>query len=236
MEPSVKPRILVVERDPALLRQLDAALKALGAMPHCMASGREAAILVNKTKFDGAFLDWEMADVGGEDLTKMIRRSKSNRTIPIAMITPTNDTKAIAAGFKAGVTFFLSKPFGPAELARLLNASRGAMLEERRRYMRVPVRMAVECHWGNKHGTGQSVDISCSGLLLTMPSPPEQGAKLAVRFTLPRTKWAFELDAEVARVTPGNQVALHFLKIDTEQRNEILKFTSQVGGLGKTAE
>ncbi len=233
---SPKPRILVVEHDPALLRQLDEALKAMGAVPHCMASGREAAILVNKTKFDGAFLDWEMGEVGGEDLTKMIRRSKSNKTIPVAMITAAKNTKAIAAGFKAGVTFFLSKPFGQAELARLLNASRGAMLAERRRYTRVPVRMAVECHWGNKHSTGQSVDISCSGLLLTIQSPPEQGAKLAVRFTLPRSNRAFELDTEVARVTPGNQVAVQFLKISTEQRDEILKFTSQASGLGKTGE
>lgn len=222
-----KTRILVVEPDAALLRQLEAAIKLVGAEPTCLSSGRDAAIIANKKKFEGAFIDWDTPEFGGEQLTKMIRRSKSNSTIPIAMLTSNADTKAIAAGFKAGATFFLAKPFGAQEITRLLNVSRGAMLEERRRYLRVPVKMGVLCKWGGKTLTGHSVDISASGLLMTLAPPPEMGAKLALEFELPRSRKAIEVDAEVTRVDAGHHIAVRFLKLTPEQREEIMKYTSR---------
>lgn len=223
---SEKPRILVVEPDRTLLRQIEVTIKLMGGEPLCLSSARDAAIIANKRKFDGAFLDWDSTELGGEQLTKMIRRSKSNSTIPIAMLTSNQDTKAIAAGFKAGATFFLAKPFGAQELQRLLNVSRGAMLEERRRYQRAQVKMAVACQWGGKTLTAQAMDISASGLLMTLAPPPEVGAHLALEFTLPHSRRLLEVDAEVTRVTAGHHVGVRFLKLTPEQRAEIMKFTS----------
>jgi CheY-like chemotaxis protein len=222
-----RPRILVLDKDPETLKLLETTIKAMGGEPFCHASGRAALTVANKQKFDGAFIDWDSTELGGEQVIKMIRRSKSNSTIPIAILTTTQNTKAVAAGFKAGATFFLAKPVGTLELSRLLNASRGAMLEERRRYMRVPVKMAVVCKWGGKTATGQAVDISASGLLVALTPPPETGAKLALEFTLPKGRKAIELDAEVMRVTSGNQVGLRYLKLAPEQRDEILSYVSK---------
>ena len=222
-----RPKILVVEKDPESLKLLETTIKMMGGDPYCHASGRAALVVANKQKFDGAFIDWDSAELGGEQVIKMIRRSKSNSTIPIAILTTTQNAKAIAAGFKAGATFFLSKPVGTLELTRLLNASRGAMLEERRRYVRVPVKMGVVCKWGGKTVTGQAVDVSASGLMVTLSPPPEVGAKLAVEFTLPRARKALELDMEVMRITQGNQVGGHFLKLSVDQRDEILSYVSK---------
>jgi len=232
-----KPKILVVEGDAALLKQLEATIKLMGGEPLCLTSVREAAIIANKQKFDGAFVDWDTKELGGgEQLVKMLRRSKSNSTIPIAMLTANPSTKAIGVGFKLGVTFYLTKPFGAAELSRLLNVSRGAMLEERRRYARVPIKMAVVCKWGGKTHSGHSLDISASGLLLTILPPPEAGAKIGVEFDLPRSKRLCEVDARVARVDPNHQVALRFLNLTPEQRADIMHYTSRAAALAEGSE
>jgi len=225
-----KPRILVVEDDAAALRQLEAALKAMGAQPRCLASSREAAALLNKEKFDGAFLDWDTAELKGEELTQMIRRSKSNAKMPIAMITEHSDTRSIAQGFKVGVTFFLSKPIGPKELTRLLNASRGAMLEERRRYARVPVSVPVICVWGDKRITAKTVDVSAGGLLATMGNPPPVGTEVSVDFKLP-VAGEFSFQGEVVR-SSGTQLGLKFARVSAEQRSLLKIFADR--HLGRT--
>lgn len=217
-----KPKILVVEDDAEALRQLEAALKAMGASPKCLESSKRAAELLNKEKFDGAFLDWDTPELNGEQLTKLIRNSKSNAKIPIAMITEHTDTRAIARGFQNGVTFFLSKPVGQTELGRLLNASRGAMLEERRRYARVPLSVPVHCLWGEKRITAKTVDVSAGGLLLALANPPAAGTELSVNFTLAGLP-PFAVQAEVTRASAA-QCGLKFLRVTAAQRDSLKKF------------
>lgn len=56
--PTFKPKILVVEDDPAMLRLLCEVLSRSGAEPRCLTSSREAAELTNREKFHAVFLDW----------------------------------------------------------------------------------------------------------------------------------------------------------------------------------
>ncbi|MGH9776909.1 MAG: response regulator [Candidatus Acidiferrales bacterium] len=212
MSPRFKPKILVVEKDAATLRLFEATLKAMGALPRCVASGRQASEVINREKFDGVFLDWDGGEVGGPELTQCIRRSKSNKGIPVAMLTERRDTRAIADGFKAGATFYLQKPIGEKELARLLNASRGAMLEDRRRYQRAAVAMPVLCIWEQKQIKGQSVNLSSSGLLATLSPRPEVGAGVEIEFTLPKSSVTLTLDAKVTRHGPVGQAGIEFTR------------------------
>ena len=221
-----KPKILVVEDDPAILRQLETTLKTMGAEPVCFTSSRKAAQLIGKQKFDGAFLDWDTPELKGGELTQMIRRSKSNAKMPIAMITEHTDTRAISQGFKLGVTFFLSKPVGPKELGRLLNASRGAMLEERRRYQRAMVKVPVECAWEEKRIKGQSEDLSASGVMVALPQAPEVGKEVTVEFTLPGAG-TFSFKATVVRTAPGPKVGVHFGKVPREERDALKNFVER---------
>lgn len=216
-----KPKILVVENDAATLRQLETSLKTMGAEPRCLASAVKAAEAINKEKFDGAFLDWDTPELNGEGLTQRIRASRSNGKIPIAMITERSDARSITVGFKVGVNFFLSKPIGQTELSRLLNATRGSMLEERRRYLRVPFKNPVACASGEKKGSGQGVNLSITGLLVALAPGPAVGTEVTLEFSLPGGQ-KLALAAVVARLGPGGQVGLKFVKPNPEQR-ELLK-------------
>jgi CheY-like chemotaxis protein len=226
-----KPRILVVESDPLIRRQIESTLRVMGAEPRSLMTTEEAVTVVNQEKFDGAFIDWDSPQIKGEELTKLIRTSRSNKGMPIAMLTTRKDTRGIAAGFKAGITFFLSKPVGTGELARLLNASRGAMLQERRRYQRVPVRVPMECKWGGKQAIAQTINMSASGLLAMIPTPPEVGAEITCEFALPKSQRTLRLRAAVVRVAPGNHVGLKFLDVADDEQEQLRKYLNQAGGL-----
>lgn len=227
-----KPKILIVDKDPASMRVMEATLKVMGAAPKCFSSAKQAAEVILKEKFDGAFLDWDTRDLNGEELTKRIRESKSNASITIAMLTSKADTKSIAAGFKAGVNFFLAKPVGAQELGRLLNVTRGAMLEERRRYQRSLLKVEVTVSWADKEITAQGVNISTEGVLLTMNPRPEVGAGVSLDLVLPGGDNELTLKGSVTRHAAANQVGIKFVNIPGETKDVLKRYADkhQPGG------
>lgn len=225
-----KPKILVVEGDPPTRRQLEASLRVMGAEPVTVTDGKQATALVNKEKFDGVFLAWDLPGVNAEALCRQIRESKSNSTMPIAMLSQQNDARSIAAGFKAGATFCISKPVGPRELTRLLNATRGAMLAERRRYARVALPTPVVCKWGGKTVNGQGVNLSATGVLVTLSPAPEEKARVELEFKLPKREATMKVAGDVVRVI-GNQVAIQFHQIPDDQQDHLRKYVEQGAGI-----
>ncbi len=112
---------------------------------------------------------------------------------------------------------------GGKELGRLLNASRGAMLEERRRYQRAPIALPVACAWDQRKLSGESVNLSASGILVALPHLPDPGTTVTVKFRLPRLDATLSLEAVAVRTAPGSQAGLKFVGLSREQR-DTLKF------------
>lgn len=218
-----KPKILVLEGDQPTLNLVVTTLDRMGAHPFGYASGQEGATLLNLEKLDGAFVDWDNLNIAGAEIVSRIRHSPSNSQIPVAMFTATTDTRVIAEAFKNGVTLFLSKPFGARELERLLNTSRGTMLQERRRYQRVVLTVPVVCEWGKKRGlkriSGRSVNVSSSGILMRLFPQPEVGTSVAVELILPTSRQPLNLQGVVARIGAGRQVAVQFAPLSSSQRD-----------------
>ncbi len=225
---AVKPKILIVENDTSLRRMLESNLRAMGAEPCCVSTAQEATQCIEHDKFDGVFLDWSGSAARGEELTRRIRTSKSNAKIPIAMLASQSDTGAVKTGFALGVTFHLAKPFGQKELQRLLNATRGTMLEERRRYMRVPVNMPVICEWAEKDTykrvPGRSVNLSTTGLLVMLTPHPNLGIEAALEMLLPALKRNLTPKGLVKRIAADNQVAFQFVKFPGEEKELLETF------------
>ncbi len=199
--------------------------------PRCLGSSQEAASLVEREKFDGAFVDWDACDLSGVDLTRRIRRSKSNAKIPIAMLTDRTETCIVAEGFEAGVTYHLAKPFGAKELERLLNASSGIMLAERRRYNRWPTTFQVICEWGAKGArkriAGESIDVSTTGMLLTLFPEPELGTALSLELLMPKAPKGLVLEGVVMRRHAAGLVAIRFNRVPAEQKDFLESYLSR---------
>lgn len=222
---SFKPKILILETEAQTHKLVVGSLERAGAIPLGCRSAAEAVQLLDSEKFDGAFLDWDNLDMPGKELVRRIRRSAFNGQIPLAIFTEANDTHIIADAFKAGVTLFLSKPFGPRELERLLNASRGTMVGDRRRYQRVLLSVPVICHWRKKRGfkrvTGRTVNISSAGMLMRLHPQPDRGVAVQSEIILPSTKLPLKLAGTVVRTAPNRQVAVQFVRLSVAQRDRL---------------
>ncbi|MFQ5662907.1 MAG: response regulator [Terriglobia bacterium] len=222
-----KAKILVVEDDTAMLRLLGEVLTQMGAEPYLLASSVRAAELVNREKFDGVFLDWRMPELDGLELARRIRQSELNPTVPIVMLTGVTSLTGLRESFEAGINFFLQKPVSIDKLRRLLNASRGAMLQERRRYRRAPAALWVRCRWDKQEATGASTDLGPTGMSLILREPPREGTKVEVEFELPGERRRLRLAGVVTHVSPGSAlgksegqaVGLEFRQLKKEDRS-----------------
>ena len=225
-----RPKILVVESDPALRQLLESTLRIMGSEPSCVVAEQDVVSRIDAGKFDGAFLDWDGLSANPEALIQRIRRSKSNSRIPVVILSGRTTTREVAKGFAAGATFFLAKPFDTNDLGRLLNATRGSMLEERRRYERVPLNVPTLCEWGQRRGqrsaSGRSLNISSSGLLLKLSPLPERGTAVSVELLLPGQQRSLRLKGITERVGPGDQTAVRFVQIDKQQRELLETFVA----------
>jgi len=220
--------MLVVEEDPELQHLLVTTIQHMGAEACCFEAPETVKSLVETVKFDGAFVDWDCHNLDPEELTVQIRKSKFNAGIPVAILSTRPDQIDAVRGFKVGATFFLAKPFGSRELEHLLNATRGAMLEERRLYQRVALNISILCEWKegriSKHVAGRSVNISSTGVLMKMRPRPEAGVAVTVEFALPRPQTKLALRAMVVRTGPGDNVALRFLQLTKDQQEQLESF------------
>jgi CheY-like chemotaxis protein len=226
------PKILVVNDEPPVLDLLKRLLSEMQAEPTITRSGKEALRLIDSQKFEGAILDWKVPEVDGLALTRCIRRSGSNARIPIVMMSDTKAGPGMDAIFKAGVNFHVQKPVNITQLRSLLNASRGAMLEERRRYQRAPMVMSIRLKWGDKRAHGKSANLGPSGVLMALKDPPKQGTEVHVEFTLPTRAAPVEFTGRVARVaadppeghTKGHAVAIEFTGEEQPDRWVVTEF------------
>ncbi|HET7840116.1 MAG TPA: response regulator, partial [Terriglobia bacterium] len=220
---SFKPRILVLENDAPTRAMVEATLTRMDTIPNGFDTAAAGLEALEHEKFDGAFVDWDNLDLSGVELVRRVRHSPSNVQIPIAMFTASTDTRVIADAFKAGVTLFLSKPFGARELERLLNTCRGTMLEERRRYQRVVLSVPIVCEWGKKRGfrriTGRTVNVSNSGMLMRLHPQPETGTAVVSELILPNSRQPLKLDGTVVRAGANRQVAVQFAHLTPAQRD-----------------
>ena len=230
-----KPKILVVEDDQAMLHLLGEVLGQMGAEPRLVASSTLAAELIEREKFDGVFLDLLMPELDGLELARRIRRSKSNATVPLVVISASPEPTAMQDSFQAGINFFLHKPVTAQQLGKLLNAARGLMLEERRRYQRAPVALLMRCRWQSEGGavagiarqvTGQSINLSASGALLELPELPPLGAPVRLEFSIPGHAQGVSLAARVVRQHSARSLGVQF-EVDDPTRRRLTEFVDK---------
>jgi len=97
--------------------------------------GVQAWETIRKEKPDLILLDIMMPGMSGLEVCKKIRETSAVAATPVIMISALTDRNEILAGFQAGATDYITKPFVNAEvLARVRSALRHwRLLSERRR-------------------------------------------------------------------------------------------------------
>jgi len=131
----MKPRILIVEDETAVVTLLRYNLEREGFEVDAALDGREALIAVDENPPDLVLLDWMLPEMSGIEVCRQLRRKPASKSIPVIMLTARGEEYDTVRGLDAGADDYVTKPFSPAELVArmhaLLRRSRPVLADEK---------------------------------------------------------------------------------------------------------
>ena len=222
-------RILLIDDEKEVQRLVRSVFEQFGCEVVTIEDSQQAGQLLEQERFDGILLDAWMPGQNGFDLTLRARSTPINREIPIVMLTSANDVETMRRGFKAGITFFLCKPFSREQLAGAFRALRGPMLSEKRRHARLPFRTAVSCKIGERNFVSDSLNLGEGGMLLGASGGADVGQEIELKFLLPYFPKPVKTRAQVVRKEPPDRMTVTFTCLTLEERAAIQKYV--LGGV-----
>jgi two-component system phosphate regulon response regulator PhoB len=150
----MKPRVLIVEDEAALVTMLRYNLEKEGFEVSEAGDGEEALAQISERKPDAILLDWMLPLVSGIEVCRQIRRAAATRTLPIIMLTARGEEGDRVRGLNSGADDYIVKPFSPVELvARLKAVMRRAQPENGSEQLRfADVGMDLAAHRVTRNG------------------------------------------------------------------------------------
>jgi two-component system OmpR family response regulator len=113
-------RVLVVEDDPVLSRQLQKALADAGYAVDHAGDGEEGHFLGDTEPYDAVVLDLGLPKIDG--VTVLKRWRQADRKMPVIILTARGQWGEKVAGFDAGADDYVTKPFHMEEILARLRA------------------------------------------------------------------------------------------------------------------
>lgn len=112
--------MLIVD-DSALMRDmLSFALKGVAAEVVSARNGLEGMEKAATDRFDVVFTDVVMPEVGGIEFIQNLRQLPRYESVPVVIVSTQSAREMIDQGLSAGATDYLTKPFKPQDLVRVV--------------------------------------------------------------------------------------------------------------------
>ena len=115
-EKPVTRRVLVVEDEPHIRELVCLHLGLEGYACDAVGDGQEALKRTEAERFDLLVLDVMIPGIDGLSLCRAIRKGRTNRDVPILMLTARREESDMVLGLESGADDYLTKPFGVREL------------------------------------------------------------------------------------------------------------------------
>ena len=219
-------KLLVVEDDSASLELMAEVFTSLKAEVRAVSDSEKAVGMVNQEKFDGIFLDLEMPKLNGFDLARLIRKSSWNKSTPIIIVTGRDERDTMQQAFSLGATFFLQKPVDRQKLSVLFRTVSGGMVENRRRYIRVPLQTEVTCTVGSRTIRGMTWNLSHGGMQVEVGDlQPKDTVRLS--FRLPVSGVSLEAGGTVVWAKEDRQ-GIQFTTLSAPVQESIRRYIAEV--------
>jgi|SRR5262249_14003657 two-component system phosphate regulon response regulator PhoB len=152
---AVRPNVLIVEDEAALVTLLRYNLEQEGFAVSEATDGEEALLRIAEEKPDAVLLDWMLPIVSGIEVCRQLRRAPSTRSLPIIMLTARGEEGDRVRGLNSGADDYIVKPFSPGELVARLRAvirrAQPSASEDILRY--ADVAMDLVAHRVSRNGT-----------------------------------------------------------------------------------
>jgi two-component system phosphate regulon response regulator PhoB len=117
----MKPVILIVEDEPALVSLLRYNLEKEGFATLEARDGEEALLTLAEHPVDLVLLDWMLPRLSGVEVCRRIRRGKT-RNLPVIMLTARGEESDRVRGLNVGADDYIAKPFSYNELIARIHA------------------------------------------------------------------------------------------------------------------
>ena len=115
-------RILAVDDQPDTLMIIVRALEAEQYIVSTATNGPDALRMIDERMPDLLVLDYKMAGMDGMAVMKALRAKSETQRLPVLMLTAMTDEPSTRAGFDAGVTDYVTKPFSIPQLTARVRA------------------------------------------------------------------------------------------------------------------
>ena len=120
-----RPRILVAEDDPEVLKMLEHVMRTIGEVVACR-DGQEAWERAQSgPRPDVVVTDLMMPRMDGLSLAKQLKSVPTLANVPVVMLTARTGPRDVIAGINAGARFYVTKPFKTDELIKKVKKALG---------------------------------------------------------------------------------------------------------------
>ncbi len=118
----MRPLVLVVEDEPALVTLLRYNLEREGFAVNEAHDREEALLQLRESKPDAVLLDWMLPRISGLEICRQIRRAPAWRDLPVIMLTARGEEGDRVRGLVSGADDYVVKPFSLPELMARVRA------------------------------------------------------------------------------------------------------------------
>jgi len=155
----MKPRILVVEDEPAIADTIVYALATDDFEPHWCATGADALAAARQQPVALAVLDVGLPDMNGFELFK--RLQQLDASLPVIFLTARSSEIDRVVGLELGADDYIGKPFSPRELvARVRTVLRRSQRAAPVAVTSAPAAFAVDDEKKTIRFRGRTLDLS----------------------------------------------------------------------------
>ena len=113
--------VLIVDDEPNVRSLVRDVLELNGYLVHEASNGNEALAAVATNTPDYVVLDVMMPGLSGIDVLTNLRRQPGHETLPVLLLSAADDDRSTWAGWQAGASCYLTKPFDPDMLTAWLS-------------------------------------------------------------------------------------------------------------------
>ena|SRR5436309_1747444 len=114
--------VLIVDDDQFIRKLIATTLEDVSEFEvHEAADGVEALEVARQQRPSLVFLDVDMPRLNGIDACRRLREDDDSRDVTIVMLTAAHDDSVESDAERAGADLFLTKPFSPLDLLRLVD-------------------------------------------------------------------------------------------------------------------
>lgn len=219
-------RSLLLSQDQEMIDVVQRALLDLGIGVEVYSTADWAREDLTDSKFDAVIVDCDVT--GAHGLLQMIRGSASNaRALTFAIV---NGADGLHSAFELGANLALQKPLSVDRARSSLRAAYGLIMQERRRYFRHPIDIAVRVSPSERQQyVANTMNISEGGMAIRCDDDLPLNGLVKLTFLLPGRKHEIEARGVIVWKDARGHAGIRFEPMSVPSRQKLNDWLAEQG-------